>query len=455
MQTNEILESYDSRTEADKRKEFSDIMKTPDPSFRLYKRDIEPYVTRYLTLEELRKIYHNVEKHRTRISGYISKMPGFQEQITNYKEGLKSGELNIEDIIDKDYFKDKIEVETKKVTSLLEKIVEIEDKHKGKWLYGRRAVLIKKIGFKNNVYDAFLTNLKNRVEEFKHHKKTSKKYREEIETLTKDAGMPYKELVTALNKIEYHKDLMHKLLWDVVTNNLRLVISIAKKYIGRGVSFHDLIQEGNTGAFRGAEKYEPRRGYRFTTYVVWWIRQSITRAIADQGRIIRVPVHVSEQIIKVNWVARILVQELGREPTTYEIAEKMGKSETFVKKIIKAHSQEPVSLDTEIGNNGGEAIPFEYFIEDEKVISPEDSAQQSDLRKLINAALTTLDEREANIIKMRYGLEDSNVFVLQEIGEHYKVTRERIRQIEAKALKKLKNPLRNERFKSYSDQQVA
>ena len=286
--------------------------------------------------------------------------------------------------------------------------------------------------------------LKRRDSEEK--RRIARNFRRRISRMVVECGYPAEQLKEALNAIDKGEAKVREAKAELIKANLRLVISIAKRYVNRGLQFLDLIQEGNIGLMRAVEKFEYQRGYKFGTYATWWVRQAITRAIADQARTIRIPVHMIEVINKLNRTSQSLVQQNGREPTLEEIAEKMGVPLHHVQKILRV-SKKTISLETPIGEE--EDSRLQDFIEDKWSISPQDAAISSNLAKQTRTMLSTLDKREEKILRMRFGIGEKHDHTLEEVGQDFNVTRERIRQIEEKALRKLKHPSRAEKLKSF------
>jgi RNA polymerase primary sigma factor len=280
------------------------------------------------------------------------------------------------------------------------------------------------------------------------HRRRIDKYRRQFKELEARYGTSRAQVSATITKVRKGEGLCEQAKEELIVANLRLVVSIAKKYTNRGLQFLDLIQEGNIGLMKAVEKFEYRRGYKFSTYATWWIRQAITRAIADQARTIRIPVHMIETINKLTRTSRSLVQELGREPTAAEIGERMDLSASKVRKIMKI-AQEPISLETPIGEE--EDSHLGDFIEDKNATSPVESVIGRNLRDQTSAVLKSLTPREELVLRMRFGVGEGSEHTLEEVGRSFNVTRERIRQIESKALRKLRHPSRASRLKAFLD----
>jgi RNA polymerase primary sigma factor len=271
-----------------------------------------------------------------------------------------------------------------------------------------------------------------------------------IQGVSQKIGISIKELKEINKQMSTGEAKARRAKREMTEANLRLVISIAKKYTNRGLQFLDLIQEGNIGLMKAVDKFEYRRGYKFSTYATWWIRQAITRSIADQARTIRIPVHMIETINKMNRISRQILQETGQEPDPATLAIKMEMPEDKIRKILKI-SKEPISMETPIGDDDDSHLGD--FIEDQSTLAPNDAAMFSSLRDVTKEVLDTLTPREAKVLRMRFGIEMNTDHTLEEVGKQFDVTRERIRQIEAKALRKLRHPSRSERLKSFLDQE--
>ena len=301
--------------------------------------------------------------------------------------------------------------------------------------------------------EADLTWLQKHIDEgakysavLEHHKDEILRAQQKLAQLEEESGISISDIKDINRKMSIGEAKARRAKKEMVEANLRLVISIAKKYTNRGLQFLDLIQEGNIGLMKAVDKFEYRRGYKFSTYATWWIRQAITRSIADQARTIRIPVHMIETINKLNRISRQMLQEMGREPTPEELAERMEMPEDKVRKVLKI-AKEPISMETPIGDD--EDSHLGDFIEDGNVLSPVDSATSEGLREATQEVLEGLTAREAKVLRMRFGIDMNTDHTLEEVGKQFDVTRERIRQIEAKALRKLRHPTRSDQLRSF------
>ncbi|MDD5730670.1 MAG: RNA polymerase sigma factor RpoD [Candidatus Omnitrophica bacterium] len=336
--------------------------------------------------------------------------------------------------------------------SILKRFKKTADRIRSTQSQSKTIMLIRSFNFTTSVTEAIVHRLSRLVKELDYLERQKRPDRLRKKEILKKLCEPYADLKEKQKVIKYTHSRFNYAKERLVEANLRLVVSIAKKYNNRGLSFLDLIQEGNIGLMRAVEKFEYKRGYKFSTYATWWIRQAITRAIADQARTIRIPVHMTETINKIIRFSRIFLQENDREPRPEEIAYKMRLSQDKVKAILK-FAQKPISLQMPIGDEGD--TNFGDFIQDKRATSPANTAVRSMLKEEMDSILETLTDKEKKILILRFGISDGCPRTLEEVGNIFKVTRERIRQIEAKVLKKLRHPTRSRRLRAFLDMSLA
>ncbi|MCX5713611.1 MAG: RNA polymerase sigma factor RpoD [Candidatus Omnitrophica bacterium] len=367
-----------------------------------------------------------------------------RQEVLGVANNILEGKINVEEVAKEDF-------RAKKGDSL-NRIKRVSNRLKNTRSVSKSIDLISLYNFTTSVIEQAARKEARLIKELEHIQRKDKASLLRKKQIIKMLGDPLSKLKEQIKLIRSTHIKFSRTKKRLVEANLRLVVSIAKKYTNRGLSFLDLIQEGNIGLMRAVEKFEYKRGYKFSTYATWWIRQAITRSIADQARTIRIPVHMTETINKIIRYSRIFVQQNGREPSPEEISQKMRLPQEKVKSILKI-AQEPISLQMPIGDEGD--THFGDFIQDKKAVSPANATVHSMLKDEMNSALSTLTEREKKILVLRFGITDGCPRTLEEVGNVFRVTRERVRQIEAKALKKLRHPTRSRRLRSFLDMTLA
>ena len=404
-----------------------------------------------LTREEEIRLAKRIEDTEEILREEVFSMGISRNTFLEISKQLLRDELNPDDFVKGEITnKDKEIQRLRKLYGKLARIKNPETQKRVLKLFNFTIGIIEQIISKTKEIVREVEKIKRKIDKIKTRskRKTSEKRRliRAKNKLVKQLGFDESQIKIKAKAISDKTRLYNRAKSTLVEANLRLVVSIAKKYVNRGLSFLDLIQEGNIGLIKAVEKFEYKRGYKFSTYATWWIRQAITRAIADQARTIRIPVHMTETINKIIRISRLFIQEKGKEPTPEELSKELKLPVSKIKDILKV-SQQPISIHTPIGDDGDTS--FGDFIEDKKAVSPANATVFSMLKEELEQAMDGLTDRERNILTLRFGLEDGSPKTLEEVGSIFRVTRERIRQIEAKALKKLRHPSRSSRLQTF------